>query len=246
MPVSCFWPWGVGSDFKKTPKPKDAPLRLFPCIPAVLCAVQKARMNGIVDAYSNMHNGQKHNGVCKGEDCADSGKPSHIEDAYATILRELGEDVGREGLLRTPLRAAKAMQFLTKGYKETTQGKTFAHLRAFYCLLCCWNRSVYPFRVREFQEPNWMLNLALNEWGDSRVGGHKMTNILCMNVVYMLAECLTCRCAEWCHLRWKPWGNCDRQRHRDVFSLWTSPRAFLRQGKDWKNFWQGKPKSQTL
>ena len=50
-------------------------------------------------------------------------KLSHIEKAYTTILSELGEDVKREGLLRTPLRAAKAMQFLTKGYKETIQGK---------------------------------------------------------------------------------------------------------------------------
>ncbi|XP_034003252.1 GTP cyclohydrolase 1 2-like [Trematomus bernacchii] len=67
----------------------------------------------------------KHNGVCKKEkdskDDTDSNKLSHIEKAYTTILGELGEDVDREGLLRTPLRAAKAMQFFTKGYKETTQ-----------------------------------------------------------------------------------------------------------------------------
>uniref|UniRef100_A0A3Q2Z505 GTP cyclohydrolase 1 n=1 Tax=Hippocampus comes TaxID=109280 RepID=A0A3Q2Z505_HIPCM len=42
-----------------------------------------------------------------------------MEAAYASILRELGEDVDRHGLLRTPLRAAKAMQFFTKGYHET-------------------------------------------------------------------------------------------------------------------------------
>ncbi|XP_072294366.1 GTP cyclohydrolase 1-like [Eucyclogobius newberryi] len=42
-----------------------------------------------------------------------------IEEAYSSILKELGEDVERDGLLKTPLRAAKAMQFLTKGYKET-------------------------------------------------------------------------------------------------------------------------------
>jgi GTP cyclohydrolase IA len=32
------------------------------------------------------------------------------------VLRELGEDPGREGLLSTPLRAEKALKFLTSGY----------------------------------------------------------------------------------------------------------------------------------
>ncbi|XP_036980139.1 GTP cyclohydrolase 1-like [Acanthopagrus latus] len=50
---------------------------------------------------------------------ADSIELVCIENAYRTILSELGENTEREGLLRTPLRAAKAMKFLTKGYKET-------------------------------------------------------------------------------------------------------------------------------
>ncbi|PIO29453.1 hypothetical protein AB205_0183700 [Aquarana catesbeiana] len=41
-----------------------------------------------------------------------------LEGAYNTILQELGEDPERDGLLKTPLRAAKAMQFFTKGYNE--------------------------------------------------------------------------------------------------------------------------------
>ncbi|TKS89789.1 GTP cyclohydrolase 1 [Collichthys lucidus] len=49
----------------------------------------------------------------------DKSRLPAIEAAYTSILRELGEDTDRQGLLRTPLRAAKAMQFLTKGYHET-------------------------------------------------------------------------------------------------------------------------------
>ncbi len=39
-----------------------------------------------------------------------------IKSKYKEVITELGEDVQREGLLKTPERAAKAMQFLTSGY----------------------------------------------------------------------------------------------------------------------------------
>jgi GTP cyclohydrolase I len=39
-----------------------------------------------------------------------------ISSAYNHILNDVGENPGREGLLKTPIRAAKAMQFLTQGY----------------------------------------------------------------------------------------------------------------------------------
>lgn len=39
-----------------------------------------------------------------------------LSAAYSTIVRRLGEDVTRDGLVKTPERAAKAMQFLTHGY----------------------------------------------------------------------------------------------------------------------------------
>lgn len=42
-----------------------------------------------------------------------------IEQSYADIIRELGEDLDRDGLRDTPARAARAMQFLTRGYHQT-------------------------------------------------------------------------------------------------------------------------------
>ena len=39
-----------------------------------------------------------------------------VQNRYKNIITELGEDPEREGLLKTPERAAKAMQFLTQGY----------------------------------------------------------------------------------------------------------------------------------
>ena len=39
-----------------------------------------------------------------------------ISDMYKNIISDVGENQSREGLLKTPVRAAKAMQYLTQGY----------------------------------------------------------------------------------------------------------------------------------
>ena len=41
-----------------------------------------------------------------------------IEKLVEQLLKELGEDPHREGLVRTPERVAKAMQYLTSGYDQ--------------------------------------------------------------------------------------------------------------------------------
>lgn len=44
-----------------------------------------------------------------------------LSEKYSEIIKLLGEDINREGLLKTPLRVAKAMQFLVKGYNQNPE-----------------------------------------------------------------------------------------------------------------------------
>ena len=52
-----------------------------------------------------------------------------IRSNFTEIINLLGEDTSREGLVKTPERAAKAMKFLTEGYekdpKQILQGAMF-------------------------------------------------------------------------------------------------------------------------
>ena len=44
---------------------------------------------------------------------------NRLEEYYRQIIEGVGEDPDREGLEKTPERAAKAMQYLTRGYQQT-------------------------------------------------------------------------------------------------------------------------------
>ena len=52
----------------------------------------------------------------KKEEVYDSKIIDSLKEKYGLILEEIGEDPNREGLLKTPERVAKAMQYLTHGY----------------------------------------------------------------------------------------------------------------------------------
>ena len=47
----------------------------------------------------------------------DSETTLSLSEAYKDIIKQIGEDENREGLLKTPERIAKAMQYMTQGYE---------------------------------------------------------------------------------------------------------------------------------
>ena len=51
----------------------------------------------------------------------DTDKTNAIAAHYTDIIVSLGEDVNREGLIKTPERVAKAMQYLTQGYNQNPE-----------------------------------------------------------------------------------------------------------------------------
>ena len=92
--------------------------------------------NGHGLTYSNGHNGQSHNGnghngnghrsnghngVAVLEKPAQTKSQEVYDPAFEALIEQMlvrvGEDPDRDGLVRTPLRVAKAMDFLTSGYR---------------------------------------------------------------------------------------------------------------------------------
>ncbi len=45
-------------------------------------------------------------------------KTEDLANIYKNLIVNIGEDVSREGLVKTPARAAKAFQFITRGYEQ--------------------------------------------------------------------------------------------------------------------------------
>tara|TARA_B100001057_G_scaffold466942_1_gene524566 strand:+ start:1547 stop:2137 length:591 start_codon:yes stop_codon:yes gene_type:complete len=56
-------------------------------------------------------------GSYKKEEHYDSKNIESLKEHYSKVLELIGEDPTREGLIKTPERVAKAMQFLTLGYE---------------------------------------------------------------------------------------------------------------------------------
>ncbi len=69
--------------------------------------------------------------MSSGNSGADDRVVAQISAHYEAIIRLIGEDVTREGLLKTPLRAAKALMFATGGYSKNVSdivnGAVFSH-----------------------------------------------------------------------------------------------------------------------
>jgi GTP cyclohydrolase I len=68
-----------------------------------------------MNIHSDEFTEEEHEGYIK-IDRYNEDKISEIAGHYKQILTGIGEDPEREGLLKTPERAAKAIQFLTHGY----------------------------------------------------------------------------------------------------------------------------------
>ncbi|XP_041991144.1 GTP cyclohydrolase 1-like [Salvia splendens] len=62
-----------------------------------------------------------HVGVENGVSVEVSGERGAIEDAVRVLLLGLGEDINREGLLKTPLRVAEALRDGTRGYHQNVK-----------------------------------------------------------------------------------------------------------------------------
>lgn len=88
----------------------------------------KCSCKGSAEDSSDSNNNKGHEKCTFHHDLELDHKPSTREDllplmsrSYRMLLSSLGEDPERQGLLKTPERAAKAMLFFTKGYDQSLE-----------------------------------------------------------------------------------------------------------------------------
>jgi GTP cyclohydrolase I len=53
----------------------------------------------------------------KKEEHYDQDVTAKLVENYKSVLEQLGEDADREGLIKTPERVARALQYMTQGYQ---------------------------------------------------------------------------------------------------------------------------------
>lgn len=63
--------------------------------------------------------------------------------SYRLLLGSLGENPDRQGLLKTPERAAKAMLFFTKGYDQSLEGKLTKNFTCLNNVIKTYKRKKY-------------------------------------------------------------------------------------------------------
>ena len=70
------------------------------------------------------------------EDHYDEQVTNRLVENYKSVISELGEDVNREGILKTPERVAKAMQYMMQGYQM--DAREILHLPSFMNRIAKW------------------------------------------------------------------------------------------------------------
>ncbi len=68
-----------------------------------------------------MENIDNNDFIYRREDLYNAQQTQRLSELYREVLVTLGEDPKRNGLLKTPERVAKAMQYLTQGYSQNPQ-----------------------------------------------------------------------------------------------------------------------------
>lgn len=72
-----------------------------------------------------------------------NGRMENISDKYLSILKAIGENPNREGLRKTPNRAAEAILHFTKGYEETVDGDHFFKVKINFCFVVFLTRFLW-------------------------------------------------------------------------------------------------------